>query len=281
MGDDARFEESNGPPQHGGGSGKPPTRQPLPVRETSAEIVQTYVDRVRYLPTVALVPFTVTFLAQGVIVLLGGNPLAQAEGAGGGANPLLLLVAGLLILGAYIVFLVDWHRLVLLGARPDTTRPRLRLYRRDLRFFGYGLLVGVLALLAALPVAVLAPGLGGSAMGGMLLLLIGMLLNLTATMALGLVLPAAATDRNYGIGASIEATKQVIGPILTLVALVLLPGLVIVAAVNSLYALAVGPGGPVVPGMLLSLALEYAMMALAATMLSVIFRRRAGIDVSA
>ncbi len=279
---DARFEDEAPPPPRtgrGGGSGPPAPRQPLPVRETAAEVVTTFLDRARYLPTVALVPFTATFLAQGGLVLFGGNPLTQ-EGPDA-ANPLTVILAALVILAAYIVFLVDWHRLVLLGPGPATTRPRLRLYRRDLRFFGYGIVVGFLALVASLPVAFVAPGLGGTAGGGTLLLLIGLMLNLTATMALGLVLPAAATERNYSIGASFEATKAVLPQIAGLVALVLLPGLVIVAGVNAVYALLFGPSGPLVPGMLLSLALEYAMMALAATLMSVIFRRRAGVDLSA
>lgn len=275
--DDARFEDDGQPPGPGGGGG-PPARRSLPVRETAVEVTRTFLDLARHLPTVALVPFTATFLAQGAVVLWRLNPLAP--GNQGQVSPL-LLVAVIVMIAAYVMFLVDWHRLVILGPGPETTRPRLRLGRRDLRFFGYGLLVGVLGILASLPVAFIAPGLANSQSGTIVLLLLGLLLNISATMAFGLVLPAAATDRNYAIGASFQATKEVLPQILALVALTVLPGLVIVAGVNSLYALAFGPDGPMIPGMLISLALEYGLMALAATLLSVIFKRRAGIRTSA
>jgi hypothetical protein len=276
---DERFEDHPPPGQSNGGPPKPPPRGPLPVGQTAGEVWQTFLGLVRHLPTVALVPFTATFLAQGSIAFAIGNPLAQGDGPPQ-VSPLLLLPV-LVMLAAYTMFLVDWHRLVLFGPGPETTRPRILPTRRDLRFFGRALLVGLLALVAALPVALIAPGLGGTIPGLIMLQVIGTLLSLTVFMACGLVLPAVATDRNYGIGASFEATKEVLPQIGLLIGALLLPAGLVAATIGALASLISGGGGVFVPGMLVNLACEYVVMALGATLLSVIFRKRAGVDIQA
>jgi hypothetical protein len=275
---DERFEDHPPDPQHRGGPPKPPPRGPLPVGQTAGEVWQTFRGLARHLPTVALVPFTATFLAQGAMVFAIGDPFAEQGPPQ--VSPLLLLPV-LVMLAAYVMFLVDWHRLVLLGPRPDTTRPRLLPNRRDLRFFGRALLIGLLALLAALPVALIAPGLGGTVAGMIVLQVIGTLLSLTVFMACGLVLPAIAADRNYGIGASFEATKEVLPQIALLVATILLPAGLAAAAIGALAALVSTGSGSFVPAMLVNLVCEYAIIALGATLLSTIFRKRAGIDTQA
>lgn len=275
---DERFEVDESQRQPGGG--RPSPRQPLQVGETARETIRTFASLLRHLPTVALVPFTAVFLVQGGILLTGGNPFLSQNPAQG-VTPLLILAVPV-ILAAYVAFLVDWHRLVLFGPGAQTVRPRLKLHRRDLTYFGRGLLVGFIGMLAAVPVVILAPGMVGSQAGAIAMTLIGGLIAISAMMAFGLVLPATAIDRNYSIGASFEATKEVLFQLVGLVVLVLAPAHVIGMSVLALNAQVFGTGsGPMIPGVLISLAVEFLEMALAATLLSVIFMKRAGVDTRA
>jgi hypothetical protein len=279
---DERFEQDDDPqpPQrHRSGGGRPSPRQPLPVNETARETVRTFAQLLRYLPQVALVPFTAIFVVQGGIILTGGNPFISNQPAEGPTPLLVLLVP--VIMAAYVVFLVDWHRLVLFGPSPETTRPRLALHGRDLRYFLRAILVFFIGILAALPAVVLAPGIVSTQAGAIAMTLIGALLAITGMMAFGLVLPATAIDRNYSIGASFEATKEVLFQVVGLVALVLAPAYVVGISILGLNASVFGQGGPYIPGILISLTVEFIQMALAATLMSVIFQKRAGIDTRA
>jgi len=267
------------PPSRGPAGGPPSPRQPLPVSETARETIRTFGRLLRYLPQVALVPFTAIFLMQGGIILIGGTPFISSQPVGGPTPLLVLLVP--VIMAAYVVFLVDWHRLVLFGATPETTRPRLGLHGRDLRYFLRAILVFLVGVLAALPAVVLAPGIVGTQAGAIAMTLIGALLAITGMMAFGLVLPATAIDRNYSIGASFEATKEVLFQVVGLVALVLAPAYLVGITILALNASIFGPSGPHIPGVLISLTVEFVQMALGATLLSVIFQKRAGIDTRA
>ena len=276
---DEPFEQDDDPqpPRHtGGGSGSPSPRQPMPVTETAQETIRTFGRLLRYLPQVALVPFTAIFLMQGGIILTGGNPFISSQPAAGPTPLLVLLVP--VIMAAYVVFLVDWHRLVLFGPSAETTRPRLALHGRDLRYFLRAILIFFIGILAAIPAVILAPGIVGSQAGAIAMTLIGALLAITGMMAFGLVLPATAIDRNYSIGASFEATKEVLFQVVGLVALVLAPAYIVGISILGLNASIFGQGGPYIPGILISLTVEFVQMALAATLLSVIFQKRAGVD---
>ena len=278
---DERFEQDDDPqaPQPNRGGGRPSPRQPLPVAETAQETIRTFGRLLRYLPQVALVPFTAIFLMQGGIILTGGNPFISNQPAEGPTPLLVLLVP--VIMAAYVVFLVDWHRLVLFGPSAETARPRLGLHGRDLRYFLRGIVIFFIGILAALPAVILAPGIVGSQAGAIAMTLIGALLAITGMMAFGLVLPATAIDRNYSIGASFEATKEVLFQVVGLVALVLAPAYVVGVSILGLNASIFGQGGPYIPGILISLTVEFIQMALAATLLSVIFQKRAGVDTRA
>jgi hypothetical protein len=278
---DERFEQDDDPqpPQRNRGGGRPSPRQPLPVTETARETVRTFAQLLRYLPQVALVPFTAIFLVQGGIILTGGNPFISSQPAEGPTPLLVLLVP--VIMAAYVVFLVDWHRLVLFGPSPETTRPRLGLQGRDLRYFLRAIMIFFLGILAASPAIVLAPGIVSTQAGAIAMTLIGAMLAITGMMAVGLVLPATAIDRNYSIAASFDATKEVLVQVLGLVALVLAPAYVVGISILGLNASIFGQGGPYIPGILISLTVEFIQMALAATLLSVIFQKRAGVDTRA
>ncbi len=259
----------------------PPAPQrpgPLSVGATARQVVATLRGLLAYLPRVALAPFTLAFLAEGATLYLGGT--GALGGAKGAVNPLIVLVMPLFVV-AYVVFLVDWHRLTLLGPRPETTGTRLRVTRRDLRFFGKTLIVGILSsLIAAVPTAVFMPGLLAMAGGMLLVMLFATLVAVTAMLALGLVLPATAVDREYGIGDSWRATRTVLPQLLGLVAVLVLPAHLVVSVIGGLYGLAVGMGGLVVPLILLSQMAQFAELTLIATLLSVVFRRRSGVDLS-
>ena len=278
---DERFEQDDDPkpPQRNRGGGRPSPRQPLPVAETAQETIRTFGRLLRYLPQVALVPFTAIFLVQGGIILTGGNPFISSQPAEGPTPLLVLLVP--VIMAAYVVFLVDWHRLVLFGPSAETTRPRLAVHGRDLRYFLRAILIFFIGILAAMPAVVLAPGIVSTQAGAIAMTLIGALLAITGMMAFGLVLPATAIDRNYSIGASFEATKEVLFQVVGLVALVLAPAYIVGISILGLNASIFGQGGPYIPGILISLTVEFIQMALAATLLSVIFQKRAGVDTRA
>lgn len=251
---------------------------PVPVRETAGEVLGTLRSLLPHLPRVALAPFTAAFIAEGATLYFGGT--GALGGTEGVMNPIVVLALPLFVL-AYTVFLVDWHRLVLLGPRPETTGARLRVTKRDLRFLGRAILVGLLSsLIAAVPTAVFMPGLLAMPGGMLVVILFATLLAVTAMVALGLVLPATAVDRNYGIGDSWRATKTVLPRLLGLVAIVVLPAHVVVAVLSGLYTSAVIAGGFVVPLILLSQAAQFVELALIATLLAVVFQRRSGIDIT-
>ena len=278
---DEPFEQDDDPqpPQGNHGSGRPSPRQPLPVNQTARETLRTFAQLLRYLPQVALVPFTAIFIVQGAIILTGGNPFISGQPASGPTPLLVLLVP--VIMAAYVVFLVDSHRLVLYGPTPETTRPRLGLHGRDFRYFLRALLIFFIGILGALPAVILAPGIVSTQAGAIAMTLIGALLGITGMMAFGLVLPATAIDRNYSIAASFDATKEVLFKVVGLVALVLAPAYVVGVSILGLNASIFGQGGPYIPGILISLTVEFVQMSLAATLLSVIFQKRAGVDTRA
>jgi hypothetical protein len=121
----------------------------------------------------------------------------------------------------------------------------------------------------------------GTQAGAIAMTLIGAMLAITGMMAFGLVLPATAIDRNYSIGASFEATKEVLFQVVGLVMMVLAPAYIVGVSILALNAAIFGQGGPHIPGVLISLVVEFVQMALGATLLSVIFQKRAGVDTRA
>lgn len=243
--------------------------EPIPVAETAAEVLRTFVATLRYLPQVGLTPFTAAFVAQGTIILTTGNLTGEGPPQ---ISPLALIALPILVM-AYVAFMVDWHRLILMGPSFETTRPRLSLARRDVRFLGNALLVGLVGLLAAMPAVLLTPTLMTVPGGPILLALLAALLGITAIMAVGMVLPAVALDKRLGLRLSWVSTRAVLMNILLLVTLIVLPAHAVVTSVGMLYGAVVG-AGVMIPVVLINLVFEFLELALIATLLSVIFRRR-------
>lgn len=252
------------------------TPEPVTVRDTAAEIIQTLRNAFSMLPQIALTPFIAVFLVQGGVYMASGGVVMQVEGETPQISP--LAIAGLpVIIVAYAVFLVDWLRLLLLGPGPATTGPRMTLRGRDFRFLWRGILVTLVGFLGALPVALLAPML--MSMGGIVLVaILSVVLAVTAMMAVGLVLPATALDLNFGFGDSWRATKAVLSSLLGLVLVTVLPVHLLAMLVAMLYGATMGMHGLLVPLMALSIAMEFIELAVIGALLATVYRRRVGVD---
>lgn len=233
---------------------------PLPVGETGTAVLRTLRGRTAAGLRSAWAPFTMVFLAEGLTGVAGG----------GVATAVLSAVVSLV---AYTMFLVDWHRLVLLG--PGATPPRLRPTRRDLEFFGRSLLVGLVTGLGLLlPLALFAPGLMALPGGIFVVQAVASLLGLTGMLALGGMLPATAVGESCSLGASWRATRAVLPALLGLVLLLMAPVHILGLASQVLYHAAVQGGGVTTPVLVLAQALTFLELALFATLLSTVYRRR-------
>jgi hypothetical protein len=115
--------------------------------------------------------------------------------------------------------------------------------------------------------------------GFYILAIVASLLGLGGMLAIGLKLPATAIDRDMTIGASWDCTKRALPAILGLVIVLIAPIHVMTTMAALLSTVATLNDLPVVPPLLLSLAFQFAELALFATILSVIYRRRRGVDV--
>lgn len=127
----------------------------------------------------------------------------------------LAMVSGVIIL-PWIA--VGWHRFILLDEVPTGLFPKFSA-RRIFAYFGYSLVIGMLAMMAASVVGgisalVLAPLL--HAVGGVIagILAIGVALVITYRMAP--ILPEVALDRTTSLGGSFRSSTISIGTILVL-----------------------------------------------------------------
>jgi len=237
----------------------PPAPAPLPVGETGTAVLRTLRDQAPAGLRVAWAPFTAVFLAEGLSRLVNGS----AAGVLGAAVALV----------AYTMFLVDWHRLVLLG--PQAAVPRLRPTRRDLIFFLRSLLVGLVAGLALLlPLALLVPGLMALPGGIFVVQAVASLLGLTGMLTLGGTLPATVLGTSCTLGESWRATRAVLPSLLALVLLLVAPLHVLGLTSQVLYFGALQASGLAVPALLLAQVLTFLELALFATLLSTVYRRR-------
>ncbi len=262
--------DNNQSPQHG------QTPEPVTLRDGAAEIVQTLRRSLFMLPQVALTPFIVVFLVQGGAFLASGGAMMELENETPQISPLAIAALPVIIL-AYAVFMVDWLRLLLLGPSPETTRPRTTLRSRDFRFLFRCLLVILMGFLGALPVALLAPAL--VPIGGIVLVaILSVVLAVTTMLAVGLVLPGTAIDREFSFGDSWRATREVLSSLLGLVLIVVLPVHLLAMLMAMLYGATMGMHGLMVPLLALSIAMEFIELAVVATLLAVVYRRRVGVD---
>lgn len=250
-----------------------PADNPLPVRATARAAVGRFMDRLPHLPRVALTPFLVLFLVQGVMLAIART------GGEGSQSPLaaVVVVAAIpVVVFCYAAFLVDWLRLVLLGPDAPGTGPRASVSRRDGRMLGSGILVGGVAVVASIPGILLGMATGGSAVGGGIGAVVTLMLALTAGVSAGLILPPVAVDRKLPVATALAAVGPVLGRVAGIVALTLLPLHLLVSFSGVAYAAMLTGDGPIVPVMVLTLVLEFLELALLGTLLAELYWRRIG-----
>lgn len=251
-----------------------PADNALPVRATARAAVGRFMGRLPHLPRVALTPFLVLFLVQGVMLAI-----ARTGGGEGSQSPLaaVVVVAAIpVVVFCYAAFLVDWLRLVLLGPDAPGTGPRTGVSRRDGRMLGSGILVGGVAVVASIPGILLGMATGGSAVGGALAGVVTLMLALTAGVSAGLILPPVAVDRKLPVATALAAVGPVLGRVAGIVALTLLPLHLLVSFSGVAYAAMLTGDGPIVPVMVLTLVLEFLELALLGTLLAELYWRRIG-----
>jgi len=223
----------------------------LPIGPTARLVLQRVGGRLDALWRVALTPVLALFVVQGGFIFLD-----PAEGETVGARELLSAVALPVALLAYAVLIRDWLRAL---AAPDgPVRPRLHLEAADLRFLLKLIGVGLLALLSMIPLVLLGMALQGVPAAPALVAAAGVVVALSTAAAVGMGLPAAARGDRVPLPACWAAGQPVLGRIAAIVALTVLPLHLLVTMSGLTYGslLTQDGGGPVVPVMALTLALE-------------------------
>lgn len=104
----------------------------LRVMETAGAVFQGFAQNLKYLPRLALLPFSCSL---GIAVL---QSMVMSE-----AVTLILEVADSLVVA---LFALLWHRLLLFGPRPETLTPLPSFGEKERRFFIYSLIIVLPAL---------------------------------------------------------------------------------------------------------------------------------------
>ena len=243
------------------GNRRPPAPRTLKMGETAMDALRHLRTHTPHGVRLAALPFTAVFLVEGMTALFAPG------------NPGLALLGAAVALIAYTMFLVDWHRLMLLGSAQAS--PRLTPDSRDLRFFLRSLLVGVVVgVIVALPLVVFAPGLIAMPGGLYLFQIVASLLGLTGMLAAGGTLPATAIGKTCTLGDSWRATRAVLPTLLGLVFMIVAPLHLFGLSAQIAYHMAAQAGTFVVPALVVAQALTFLELAVFATLLSLVYRRR-------
>lgn len=186
---------------------------------------------------VFLAPEAMALLMQGAPEDMAG--LALPDGS-------FLLIGFALLLAAitgYILMAILWHRHVLLSGmeRERIISPSARIF---FSYLGRALLVGLVQLLAAVPVTLMVGALAALGGGGALIIslatLLGGVIFSWIGLRISLILPAAAVAAPMTIPDSWEATGRFNGPILGLALIVVLLNLALSTLALPLLGLAGG-----------------------------------------
>lgn len=143
------------------------------------------------------------------VLLAGGDPAAPPP-------PLAMLVSLIAFIGG-LAIAVAWHRFILLDERPTGWLPAFD-GRRMLVYFGYSLLLSLVAFAIALVVGMV---LGIFAvMGGVVLVILTGFVTVFVVLVIGyrlaLILPASSVDRPLRLGEAWAATSGATGDIVAL-----------------------------------------------------------------
>ena len=267
----------------------PPTAaiRKLPVSATVFEAYGRVFGNLRILARAAAFPFCLSFFLVGLAVL-------------GRAQPVMAGLVAILGLAPYTIFGVTWHRVTLLG--PQAGRPPLVTpwERRHWRFLGYLVAVTLISYGVAVTIMSLALTFAPQGPEDQLVFALAMLAVIVIIMTylmvrLCFVFPAVSVDEEYRLGHSWRHTK---GQGLRLLAALLLTALPFVLLIwVASYALDAllfpaepeATSGAQIPGppatvsapafalsQLIIVALNYALMALTLSAISIAFRSCTG-----
>jgi hypothetical protein len=259
----------------------PATPQVLPILEIAKDSLQLLVRHPLAFLAAMLVPLVIELLATWAFWKTYGPEMVQLAMSGGGelAQPgifvfrLFLLLLVLLI--AYSLFAVSWHRFALLG--PEQ-RPRLlpAVQGRHIRFllmtYGISFLIGLIAFLLIIPLGLL------KVQSQIVFILLGLGLVLIFT-RWQLAFPAIAVDRPLGLGGAWRASRGQTLRLFWLLLIVAIPPSAARWLIDKLLAEPVGMfmvtgtlTAPAALGLAISAAIGYVTLALVIGTLSGAYR---------
>ncbi len=268
----------------------PEALRKLPVIETVKEAYARVFGNLRLLVRASIMPF---FLSMVLIVLGFTVPIASTFGV-------LFAMLGLV---PYTIFGVAWHRLTLLG--PVAGAPPLvpGWMQRHWRFLGYLLAVmlisyGAIAMVFSLALAVFQPDLGAIPAGLGLMIAAGAGILAFIMARLSFVFPAVSVDESYRLRHAWTHTKGQGARLIGATVLAAIPIVVLIWAVSAILGAlifaepAAGQGGlspeaqaqaflqanlgALVLTQAITAAINYVLMALMVSVISIAFRTCTG-----
>lgn len=188
--------------------------QPLPILDTVGEVYRAFFQHIGYLPRIALLPFTLSFVIAALSYLVGPG--------------FLRFLLSLLSIVPVAMFNFLWFRLLFYGPNPETLRPLPPFDEAFKRFliFSFMLvapLVVLMEVMPPLPQPGADPAQAQGQTGPLLLLLPLLFLYIVAVIGLSFLLPATASGRTYGPGDAWQDARGVKFPLFAIVILTLIP----------------------------------------------------------
>ena len=249
----------------------------LPIGASVSAAYRSVFGRFGYLMRAALVPFLLSL----VIMVLS---------RAAGESPVLIQVLGLLTLGPYTIFAVAWHRAVLLDAAP----PLIPVWeKRHWRFLGYLLIITAVSYGASFlyqPVVaslLLTPeGLETSTLEtpAVLFALVSLVLVMYLFLRISFVFPAVAVDEHYGLALAWRHSKgqglRLFGAMFTTMILAYLGVMIVLQIALTPFIGALQKSEDTAFLLMavesLNLALNYILIALSLSLISIAFRTCTG-----
>ena len=167
---------------------------------------------------VALVLIVGAFFALGITPeVFDEGTTKLPPGVTTGSFFLFLSIFMLIIWTVMFWIAVSWHRFILLEEYPSGIFPEFR-FDRILAYFGRGILLGLLGLIAILPMAFLLAAVSGGSAGLPIIVMIAyMLLILVVLFPLAIILPAAAIGQPLSMSAAWNKTTGTAGTVVVLI----------------------------------------------------------------